>query len=52
MKYWFVGKEKKFLFGIYFDILFVEVCIKCDEVRKILVNDKDFGEVKKVELFV
>lgn len=51
-KYCFVGKEKCLVLGVYFDVLFVVVWEKWDEVRKIFVGGVDFGEVKKVEKWV
>lgn len=37
------------MFGVYFDVMLVVVCCKCDEVWEKLVVGIDLGEVKKVE---
>lgn len=52
MKYRFVGKEKMFFIGVYFDVILVDVREKCSEVRKFFVVGGDLGEVKKEEKIV
>jgi Arm DNA-binding domain len=49
LKYRFAGKQKLLALGVYPDISLKEARHKRDEARKLLANDIDPGEVKKVK---